>query len=901
MKNKGSIAAAGMLLLLLALASPALAQDEAAPAETAETAPAETQETAPEETAAADTENAATVEEAITTAAADEAVDAVIEEAGLSAEAIEDETVTEEDLGAETPGRFHFLKKLTRTVQRVVTRDPVKKAEYRIEEAHEELLRAQKLTEENPDDEKAQKKIEKALDKFESNIEKVKEHAADIKEKRADQAGDFLEKIADFQMKQQKVLDKLEEKLPEAVFAKVQEARQRTIANQSEVMTRVAENAEQITERFSAALQNQRGSDFREFKNMEVLQRVSEFIPEEARAAIEQVQAAARTRFEEHIQSLPEEIRNESFGRYMANITGDPVTQMRTLDNIKSQANLPDDFFAQIERAKEQTVSKFEERFRRFEDPAQREAFMATFDNGSVDNLRVIQQFKESVPEEIKQEIQQKEQQSIQRFKERFTDDPDAQSRANKFQELAQKMRQNPDSATFAAIQQLEETLPADQRQFVQNLRSEASQGFVQHFQEGGDTFFKRIQSFDPAAIQHFQQIQSDSGGAAQVLLNRAVSQQIDFVRERIQQIDDPARFERIKMQFEQNPEIQRQIQARFADFGSQLQNKEQEINVIKEHIEQGFNARIDQERQVRQEQGLPDFSEQELGNLKERNLLRPQLQAGQELQNQFRRFEEEKMQREQQGTFTEQRPEAFFQQFENTNPEIKQKLEQQFKSREQEFRQQIEQGGFIPQEVQQKIQQQQQFQNFQGGDRGQPSQTGQEQRVDPRQFQPTERGEFRSDEVRQEQRSEIKTENGRTEIRNEFEQKGNEVRTRQEIRTDSGNNTFQPQQNFREPNQQQGQQQPQQQQQNFREPSSGGGFNQPQGGFTQPQGFQQPAGEFKPQDGGGSFTPPPSSSGPSSGGGGSFSPPPSDGGGSGSFSPPPSGDGSGSFSPPPQ
>ena len=43
--------------------------------------------------------------------AAEETVVAQIEDAGLSTEALQDEIVTEEDLGAKTPGAFHFLKR----------------------------------------------------------------------------------------------------------------------------------------------------------------------------------------------------------------------------------------------------------------------------------------------------------------------------------------------------------------------------------------------------------------------------------------------------------------------------------------------------------------------------------------------------------------------------------------------------------------------------------------------------------------------------------------------------------------------------------------------------------------------------------------------------------------------
>lgn len=768
------------MILALTLASPALAQDDAV------------------ETTAA------------------EAVDAVIEDAGLSPEALEDEIVTESDLEAEAPGTFHFLTKFKRTVRRTVTRDPIKKAEYRIEEAHEELLRAKKLVEENPNDEGAQERAQEALGDFERNIEKIKDHTASIKEKKADQAGAFMEKIADFQIKQQKMLDNLEEKLPEQAFAKVQEARQRSIRHQSEVMTQVAENQEQVAERFSAAFEKQRGSEFRDFKNMEMMEQMSEFIPEEMKAAIEQAQQEARARFEAQIQSLPEDARNQGFKRYVENINGNPVSQMRALDNIKSRSDLPDEFFASMEAAKEKTISKFEERFRRFEDPANREAFLNEFANGSPENMRAMSQIRENVPPEIKQEMERKEEQSIQRFKERFVDDPDAQSRAQKFQELAKKMRENPDPATFAAIQQLEQNLPPEQRAFVDGLKQEAQAGFQEQFQQGRETFLRRIQSFDPNAIQQLQQFGGDAPPEFQGIINQAVNGQIDFTRQRLDEFDDPARFERFKQQIDQNTDIRQQIEARYADFGSQLQFKEGEIRQVREQIEQGFSQRIEQEQQMRSEQGLPGFSQEELANIKERFLLRPQLGIEQGVADQFRQVQEQQVQRSfEQGP---PRDAQQFREFQNVPDDIQQKLREQFQEQ-----------------------------------RGQPSPTGEERRFDPRGIEPAQRGEFRSDEVRQEfvpedVRTRIEersgsggTEDGRTEIRNEFEQRRDETRARQEIRTDTRQQDQQP--NFREP-------QPQQ-------PPEG--FNQPQQNFSPPPGGTSGgSGSFSPPSGDGGTPPPP-------------------------------------------
>ncbi|PJC40568.1 MAG: hypothetical protein CO042_03150, partial [Parcubacteria group bacterium CG_4_9_14_0_2_um_filter_41_8] len=206
----------------------------------------------------------------------------------VSQEATQDEIVTEEDLGVTTPGRFHFLKRIQRAVQRVMTTDPIKEAQFDIDEAHEELLTARKIAEENPGDEQASQKAQEAIAKFEQKISDVKDRAQEIKDKKAGQSGTFLEKIADMQIKQQKMLDNLEGKLPEQAFEKVQLARERALEHASEIFTKVAENKEQITERINAAMENQQGSEFKDFKNMEIMERLREHMPDETKAAVEQ-------------------------------------------------------------------------------------------------------------------------------------------------------------------------------------------------------------------------------------------------------------------------------------------------------------------------------------------------------------------------------------------------------------------------------------------------------------------------------------------------------------------------------------------------------------------------------------------------------------------------------------
>ena len=274
----------------------------------------------------------------------------------VSQEATQDEIVTEEDLGVTTPGRFHFLKRIQRAVQRAMTTDPIKEAQFDIDEAHEELLTARKIAEENPGDEQASQKAQEAIAKFEQKISDVKDRAQEIKDKKAGQSGTFLEKIADMQIKQQKMLDNLEGKLPEQAFEKVQLARERALEHASEIFTKVAENKEQITERINAAMENQQGSEFKDFKNMEIMERLREHMPDETKAAVEQAQNQARERFEEKIKQSQDSNKeqNAKFEKYMQNIKGDAVGQLKILQDITQGDNVSSQFSAQLEKIREQ-------------------------------------------------------------------------------------------------------------------------------------------------------------------------------------------------------------------------------------------------------------------------------------------------------------------------------------------------------------------------------------------------------------------------------------------------------------------------------------------------------------------------------------------------------------------
>ncbi|HLC64288.1 MAG TPA: DUF5667 domain-containing protein, partial [Patescibacteria group bacterium] len=124
-----------------------------------------------------------------------------------------DETVTAEDLEVAEPavGLFGFFQNVKNTVQSALTFDPIKKAELKLKQANQALLKAQNYLENNPDNQKAQEKYEKYLEKYEQKMEQVKERIGQFKEKAEEnpKIDALLDKLMDNAFKQQRLMDKV--------------------------------------------------------------------------------------------------------------------------------------------------------------------------------------------------------------------------------------------------------------------------------------------------------------------------------------------------------------------------------------------------------------------------------------------------------------------------------------------------------------------------------------------------------------------------------------------------------------------------------------------------------------------------------------------------------------------
>lgn len=286
------------------------------------------------------------------------------ETTGVVEEVTLDETVTPEELGVEEPNllpdsKFYFLKNWGRALKSAVTFNPVKKAELKLKYTSERLLEATKLADKN----KRPEILQKAAEKYQAEIEKLKQATDKIKETAAEnpKVGEFLNKFVKQQILHEKILDKLEEKVPEGALQKIKEAREKHLERFGEVMQKL-EDKTKIKTRLENALQNIKGSDFKNIKEMQILKRIEEKLPEEIKEKVMEVREEKLNELKEKITEMAPQAQ-EKLQNYIEKIKGNEAGKMEILEDINQKLqDVRPEIKERLEQTRERILERVKER-----------------------------------------------------------------------------------------------------------------------------------------------------------------------------------------------------------------------------------------------------------------------------------------------------------------------------------------------------------------------------------------------------------------------------------------------------------------------------------------------------------------------------------------------------------
>jgi len=285
----------------------------------------------------------------------------------LATEATEDvsldEDIEAEDLGISEPkllpdNPFYFLKNWGRSIRSFFAFNPITKAELKEKFTDERLIELKMLIEQNRNREEIEEAIQnyqKELGEMEKVTQKIKERAEEN-----EKVGAFLDKFIQHQVLHQRILQKLEDQVPPEVFEKIETAREEHLKKFGEVMNRL-ENKERLQERLEQNLEKVKGSEFKDFKNLEILKDLKENVPEEAKGAIKQAEENALKILKEDLEEM-DPVDREKFVDYVEKISGDSLKHLDILKGLEGE-ELSEELEDLIERAEEKNIEEIEEEY----------------------------------------------------------------------------------------------------------------------------------------------------------------------------------------------------------------------------------------------------------------------------------------------------------------------------------------------------------------------------------------------------------------------------------------------------------------------------------------------------------------------------------------------------------
>lgn len=447
------------------------------------------------------------------------AVEVTAEEVAASdAQAVQfaelDENIKPEDLGVGDPAilpdsPLYGFKNFARGFRSFITRDPAKKAELKMTFANEKLIEAKKMSEQG----KRADSIKSAVENYENEVRRVKTEVEKLQQAQVSAAKieRVVEKALDSQFKHNKALGKMMEENAD-ISADIEQRKQEVMKNLTGSVATVVDS-EVFQKKFEEAVQNQKGSAFKHFKHVEVLEEVKDFVPEQAKGAIENAIKQSSKLFEEDFRAATGDQR-KIFNKYIEKMGGNEVRQLEALDSLSAFADIEKEMFADIEKAREKARKRMEERMKDIKNETQRRVFIGHLENGRMEDARIIKELENNLPSDTITGILDIKHKMEEKMRARFESAQSSGDLSGFFGEIEDR----PDAQMLAVMKEIEAIIPADKKDFFQEMKTKAMTEMSKNIERArqfgrAEHQMRRMAGFDPESMQVMSEFQGEFGG----------------------------------------------------------------------------------------------------------------------------------------------------------------------------------------------------------------------------------------------------------------------------------------------------------------------------------------------------------------------------------------------------
>ncbi|MDD5031448.1 MAG: DUF5667 domain-containing protein [Patescibacteria group bacterium] len=473
-----------------------------------------------------------------------------------SAAATEDNDLSAEVLGVDEPkllpsSPFYFFKEIGRTMSNTFTFSAEKKAEKRLEQAAERLAEAKvMLSETSSGDSGKNKKVVNALIKYQQDMEKAEVNLAKIN-KDSDAYNNLLDKAVDKYSAFAKVMavdEDLALDIDRDIAKEIYKSKEGVLNNLAGLIEKLPDPA-----KLEEVLQNQPGSDFKEFRNLEVLGELADKLPEKAAQAVKEAQEKIRAKMEEKLAAATEGKTGEDFANYVITLKGNQAEHMAILDELAKSEDLPDEVVDGFRKAKDAAAINFSKKM--INHPAA-DQMMEEISSGDIDKLRVLEDLADALPDysEVKDELEKARQKGIDRAVLKMSQIESVDDKINFL------IRDGvPDAKSFVILDELQAKFTPEQQEQAKAVRNKAFQIFsdIVDDAENSDKLLERLAGDNPDDVGLIAAIRQNLPVAIAPKFDTLVKKQLEKVEERLLKEENLEKLIDLRAKMDASPEAQ--------------------------------------------------------------------------------------------------------------------------------------------------------------------------------------------------------------------------------------------------------------------------------------------------------------------------------------------------------
>ncbi len=491
-----------------------------------------------------------------------------------------------EQIGTLPDSKLYLLKEISRKAKMAFTFNSIKKVELQQRFANEKLMEAKKVYEKNKDPEQAKK----LLEKYSEEAELISKRIERIEKNSKNQIGvdNLLDNLANHLIKRQKVIqelkEKLEKQLPSQAYEKVEANLNRTIENLGRSIERLEGNRELLKERFVKIAERQEGSEFKNFKNLEILKEIEEKMSSETSEAIKEARKTIKEKFIQDMSKANTETRM-NFQNYLDKIEGNSIRHLEIVKEIELEEISPE-VRVEIEKAKEKAVEKIEKEMKKMKSKQQRENFLKVLKNPEIEKLRVINELENNLSSEFLTEMKKIKEENISLIQKKIKNNSVEQK------EFIEKAKQFHDVSQFEILEEIGMNVNGKIKQVINEAVDRTYEEFENDIKrvesvENKRMILEKLTTDQPNHIEVLNRVQVKleeklpSQSAAPEVLSRVIKMQVEKINSRIENMDDQVEIEKFKEQIQNNEEIKKEIESRIPDFKKRIEERK---NLIEEY-----------------------------------------------------------------------------------------------------------------------------------------------------------------------------------------------------------------------------------------------------------------------------------------------------------------------------